>query len=152
MLNRKNKKGFTLAELLIVVAIIAILVAIAVPIFVGSLKDAEEATKNANIRAVRSAAAVAILKDAKYEEHKVNGWTATACITKNGEIKGLTITKSEEGTTDSITKCVEHNESGTTEQKCTCADKGTDACNCEYIVTVFVSALDLDSVGEAIKA
>ena len=30
---RENKKGFTLAELLVVVAIVAILVAISVPIF-----------------------------------------------------------------------------------------------------------------------
>ena len=30
---KENKKGFTLAELLIVVAIIAVLVAIAIPIF-----------------------------------------------------------------------------------------------------------------------
>ena len=33
MKTKKNKKGFTLAELLIVVAIIAVLVAIAIPVF-----------------------------------------------------------------------------------------------------------------------
>ena len=33
-----NKKGFTLMEMLIVVAIIAILVAIAIPTFSGTLK------------------------------------------------------------------------------------------------------------------
>ena len=32
-MNKTNKKGFTLAELLIVVAIIAVLVAIAIPVF-----------------------------------------------------------------------------------------------------------------------
>ena len=57
----KSKKGFTLAELLIVVAIIAVLTAIAVPLFVGSLNKAEENVKNANIRAVRGAAVVYIL-------------------------------------------------------------------------------------------
>ncbi len=147
MLNRKNKKGFTLAELLIVVAIIAVLVAIAIPIFVGSLDDAKEATKNANIRAVRSAAAVAILKDANYEAHKENGWTATACITKNGEIKGLKVTKNATATTDTITQCVEKDKDHT----CSCEETGEGGnCNCEYMVTVYVSALDLDSVGEAI--
>ena len=39
-----NKKGFTLAELLIVVAIIAVLVAIAIPIFTAQLEKAREAT------------------------------------------------------------------------------------------------------------
>ena len=35
---RENKKGFTLAELLVVVAIVAILVAISVPIFTAQLR------------------------------------------------------------------------------------------------------------------
>ena len=45
-----NKKGFTLMEMLIVVAIIAILVAIAIPTFSGSLDKANAATDLANIR------------------------------------------------------------------------------------------------------
>ncbi len=45
-----NKKGFTLAELLIVVAIIAVLVAISIPIFTAQLEKAREATDEANIR------------------------------------------------------------------------------------------------------
>ena len=47
---KKNNKGFTLAELLIVVAIIAVLVAIAIPIFTSQLEKAREATDAANIR------------------------------------------------------------------------------------------------------
>ena len=43
-------KGFTLAELLIVVAIIGVLVAISIPIFSGQLEKAREATDAANIR------------------------------------------------------------------------------------------------------
>lgn len=39
----EHNQGFTLAELLIVVAIVAVLVAIAVPVFTGSLSSAEEA-------------------------------------------------------------------------------------------------------------
>ena len=48
---RENKKGFTLAELLIVVAIIAVLVAISIPIFNSQLEKSREATDMANIRA-----------------------------------------------------------------------------------------------------
>ena len=47
---KKNNKGFTLAELLIVVAIIAVLVAIAIPIFTSQLEKAREGTDAANIR------------------------------------------------------------------------------------------------------
>ena len=46
-----NKKGFTLAELLIVVAIIAVLVAIGIPIFTSQLEKSREAADAANIRA-----------------------------------------------------------------------------------------------------
>ena len=47
---KKNNKGFTLAELLIVVAIIAVLVAIAIPIFNSQLEKARESTDVANAR------------------------------------------------------------------------------------------------------
>ena len=50
-INRKNKKGFTLAELLIVVAIIGVLVAISIPIFTNQLEKSREATDASNIRA-----------------------------------------------------------------------------------------------------
>jgi type IV pilus assembly protein PilA len=48
---KNNKKGFTLAELLIVVAIIAVLVAISIPVFTAQLEKAREATDAANLRA-----------------------------------------------------------------------------------------------------
>ena len=53
---RENKKGFTLAELLVVVAIVAILVAISVPIFTAQLSKAQKATNQANMRAAKVAA------------------------------------------------------------------------------------------------
>ena len=50
-MKQDRKRGFTLAELLIVVAIIGVLAAIAIPLFQGQLEKARIATDDANIRA-----------------------------------------------------------------------------------------------------
>ena len=47
----KRNRGFTLMEMLIVVAIIAVLAAIAIPVFNGSLHKAKVAADMANVRA-----------------------------------------------------------------------------------------------------
>ena len=53
---RGNKKGFTLAELLVVVAIVGILVAISIPVFTAQLSKARKATNLANLRVAKAAA------------------------------------------------------------------------------------------------
>ena len=53
---REEKGGFTLAELLIVVAILLVLIAIAVPVFSGALGNADEAVKSATQRSAKSEA------------------------------------------------------------------------------------------------
>lgn len=58
---KKNNKGFTLAELLIVVAIIAVLVAIAIPVFTTRLEQSRETTDIANLRSAYAAGQVAAL-------------------------------------------------------------------------------------------
>ena len=50
----QNKKGFTLVEMLIVVAIIAILIAVSIPLVSTSLEKAREAVDDANKRAAIS--------------------------------------------------------------------------------------------------
>ena len=76
---RKNKKGFTLAELLIVVAIIAILVAISVPIFTAQLQKSKLATNKANARDAKSAAVTQYMAD--------NSDNSTGAITYSYNIK-----------------------------------------------------------------
>lgn len=61
--KKMNKKGFTLAELLIVVAIIAVLVAISIPIFTTQLEKSREAVDAANIRAAYAEVMTAALTE-----------------------------------------------------------------------------------------
>lgn len=58
---RERREGFTMAELLIVVAIIAVLVAIAIPVFTSQLGKSEAATDAASIRSGYAEATAAVL-------------------------------------------------------------------------------------------
>ena len=87
--KRLNKKGFTLAELLIVIAIIAILVAIAVPMFASQLNKARVVRDQANIRAVKSAAITKVLSGD--DPLPTTTWYATGAVTADGDITSITI-------------------------------------------------------------
>ena len=80
MFSKKDNKGFTLMEMLIVVAIIAILIAIMIPTFNAQLEKSREAADAANIRAAYAEVMVNYL-DSKSTEPKtveltqeVDGW------------------------------------------------------------------------------
>ena len=65
MFKKLNKKGFTLAELLVVVAIIGVLVAISIPIFTSQLEKSREAVDLANMRTAYAEVQAAGLTEAK---------------------------------------------------------------------------------------
>lgn len=95
---KRNRKGFTLAELLIVVAIIAVLVAIAIPVFRDQLEKSREATDAANIRtAYAEVAALALAEpDAGTDvqvplKQYVEGWQSSGL----SDIAGVSIDKIE---------------------------------------------------------
>lgn len=92
MLKKMNKKGFTLAELLIVVAIIAVLVAISIPIFSAQLEKAREATDMANIRSAYAEVIADYLGDSKEHVASVDlksDITSTFKSDPNAEIAGV---------------------------------------------------------------
>lgn len=125
MRKMKNKKGFTLMEMLIVVAIIAILIAIAIPTFASSLNKARVATDEANIRSGYASVMATVLTDDKidvegngadtnvvYKLNKdgsvtkdtaTNEYTMQGTPSANVEIAGQTVTKWEKGNTVTYT-------------------------------------------------
>ena len=89
---KKNNRGFTLAELLIVVAIIAVLVAIAIPVFTGQLEKAREATDLANIRSAYGEVVSKYLTDGKaYTATVVAKQTKEGWETTGTDLLGLTL-------------------------------------------------------------
>lgn len=93
-MRKNNRKGFTLAELLIVVAIIAVLVAIAIPVFTTQLEKSREATDIANIRSLYAEVVAAGLMDPANShsgsvtyKQAVDGWATDSAT----EIAGVQI-------------------------------------------------------------
>lgn len=84
-----KKKGFTLMEMLIVVAIIAILIAIAIPTFSSQLEKAREASDQANIRSAYAIAQASTLLE-KYPDGTALPTTGTVTspwyLNKDGSV------------------------------------------------------------------
>ena len=63
---KMNKKGFTLIEMLVVIAIIAILVAIIIPTVLQSSAKAKAGTDAANLRSIVAEAYINVMSDSKF--------------------------------------------------------------------------------------
>lgn len=85
----KNTKGFTLMEMLIVVAIIAVLVAIAIPTFTSSLNKARVATDEANIRSGYASVMADVLTNqiSQSENTAANATDMTYTLLVDGSVK-----------------------------------------------------------------
>jgi type IV pilus assembly protein PilA len=62
-MKKLNKKGFTLIELIVVIAILAILAAILIPAVTGYIQKAEQARDSANCRALYSQVSLQVMLD-----------------------------------------------------------------------------------------
>ena len=86
-ISKENKKGFTLAELLIVVAIIGVLVAVSIPIFTSQLEKSKEATDIANVRSAYAEVMAKYLTDdsngasmSVTAKQGITGWQGTSGV------------------------------------------------------------------------
>ena len=112
-MKRNNKKGFTLAELLIVVAIIAVLVAIAIPVFTTQLEKSREATDMANVRSAYATLVADYLENGAEKEievkaqQKTAGWQTTPPPTLQVMINGATGSIAFDASTDKYTVAID---------------------------------------------
>lgn len=110
-MKKMNKKGFTLIEMLVVIAIIAVLVAIVIPVVGNSTEKAKEAADVANIRAAIAEVTTKALGDGVGSTKRVPMTQGTAGfanteITSIGGITGdnlTTIANATSGTSIYVT-------------------------------------------------
>ena len=123
----KNKKGFTLVELMIVVVIMAILVAVAIPIYNAVTKGVEKNACQANMRVITE----------NFNAFQMTGNNGGAF--NWGDIEG---TYTLNGATDTVTSSATGDGAPTTEQLAEFADmfkEGLPVCptdDADYTITV----------------
>ena len=98
-----NKKGFTLMEMLIVVAIIAILIAIAIPTFTGAMNKANAATDLANIRSGYAAVQLEAMTDKAPDTDVTYYLKKDGTVSKDSDDKNY-VCKGSSGNADGATE------------------------------------------------
>ena len=79
----KNRKGFTLVELVVVIAILGILAGLAIPRFIGATETARGARVIADLRTVESALSMYYAKNGNFYDPA----TSTTLVTVDGLVK-----------------------------------------------------------------
>lgn len=131
MKNLKNKKGFTLIELIVVIAILGILALFLLPQFMGYSEDAKLQVAKANTRTVWTAAKAAettseykTFSELKEFKKEVTDKLGTSFIENDVTVNA---TKNADGKTWSLTS-VSYKTNGIT---CTYTPSTTDDIKCE---------------------
>ncbi|MEG0918734.1 MAG: prepilin-type N-terminal cleavage/methylation domain-containing protein [Anaerovoracaceae bacterium] len=88
--NLKNKKGFTLVEVIVVLVILAILAAILIPSMIGYINKAEEKAIVAEGRSVLLAAQT--IASEEYVKNKTAATVNNAKVLELAELTGKTLT------------------------------------------------------------
>ena len=83
-MKKENKKGFTLIEMLVVIAIIAVLVAIIIPTVTSATTKASAATDAANLRSILAVANTVLLDEPTDKAAAIAAITPLDCKTFPG--------------------------------------------------------------------
>ena len=99
----RNKKGFTLVEMLIVVAIIAILIAVSIPMIGGALEKTREAVDDANHRDAIALGNIAFLTGEA--DFSADATDKTYYYVVSDDHQGKLVPTSDTGATPEAAKC-----------------------------------------------
>jgi type IV pilus assembly protein PilA len=100
-MKRNNKKGFTIVELVIVIAVIAILAGVLIPTFGGIVKKSQESAEVQKVSAAYKEALAIDLADGKIDAtgtektDAINGYQFTFTVGTNGAITNVTVATTE---------------------------------------------------------
>src|SRR5215467_10159049 len=75
---RRNRRGFTLIELLVVVLILAILMAVSIPLYLSAVADSQKKTCRANMQTIANAVQAARIKNNSADYSAFVGAVSTA--------------------------------------------------------------------------
>ena len=130
-MKKMNKKGFTIVELVIVIAVIAILAAVLIPTFSGIV---DRANKSAALQEVKNAYTATVAEELStpdtaddkiteittvFNVKAANGKFVT--ITAKGEVKASEGNSAEYTVKDGKIVCIDHSTYTTNGSKCTCS-------------------------------
>ena len=93
--NRRNRRGFTLIELLVVVLILAILMAVALPLYLSAVADSQLKTCRANMQTIANAVQAARVKA---NANNYSAFTGAVSTTLEPDLASVPICPSNPGT------------------------------------------------------
>jgi len=87
--SQRSRKGFTLTELLVVVLILSILMAVALPLYLSAVADSQKKTCRANLQTIANAVQAARVKGELADYSSIIGQAPSAWTGASGVLPDL---------------------------------------------------------------
>ena len=89
MKARRNRRGFTLIELLVVVLILAVLMAVSIPLYLSAVADSQKKTCRANMQTIANAVQAARVKNPNLQDYST--FTGAVSTTLEADLSSVPV-------------------------------------------------------------